>query len=194
MFAAAVPPFLMKTADNPEGPLTAAKAQEHKKALEEDRGGFFDQFTTDFFSAHGALQVTESQRSDAIALFEQGRMDEGLRANIPFAFHPSRQRDEDLRSDYFGMIARAGAAQLVRQNRALMARPDSRPLLPRLRCPLLVACGDTDALTPPECSREIAAAAPHARLELLPDCGHLLTWEQPARVNALLLEWLAALP
>lgn len=69
--AAAVPPFLMKTADNPEGPLTAAKAQEHKKALEEDRSGFFDQFTKDFFSAHGALQVTESQRSDAIALCQQ---------------------------------------------------------------------------------------------------------------------------
>lgn len=71
VFAAAVPPFLMKTADNPEGPLTAAKAQEHKKALEEDRSGFFDQFTKDFFSAHGALQVTESQRSDAIALCQQ---------------------------------------------------------------------------------------------------------------------------
>ena len=82
-----------------------------------------------------------------------GRTDEVLRANIPFAFHPSRQRDEALLQAYFEMIARAGAAQLVRQNRALMARPDSRPLLRRLRCPLLVACGDTDALTPPECSR-----------------------------------------
>jgi pimeloyl-ACP methyl ester carboxylesterase len=132
-------------------------------------------------------------RSDAVALFERGRTDEVLRANIPFAFHPSRQRDEALLQAYFEMIARAGAAQLMRQNRALMARPDSRPLLRRLRCPLLVACGDTDALTPPECSREIAAAVPHARLEILADCGHLLTWEQPARVNALLLEWLAAL-
>lgn len=71
VFAAAVPPYLMKTADNPDGPLAAEKAQEHKKALEEDRGGFFDQFTKDFFSAHGALQVTESQRSDAIALCQQ---------------------------------------------------------------------------------------------------------------------------
>jgi pimeloyl-ACP methyl ester carboxylesterase len=88
------------------------------------------------------------------------------------------------------MIDRAGATQLVRQNRALMARPDSRPLLPRLRCPLLVACGDADALTPPECAREIAAAVPHARLEILPACGHLLTWEQPQAVNGLLLEWL----
>jgi pimeloyl-ACP methyl ester carboxylesterase len=132
-------------------------------------------------------------RSDAIVMFEQGRADEVLRANLPFAFHPSRAGDAALVSAYFEMIGRAGPAQLVRQNRALMARPDSRPLLPRLRCPLLVACGDADALTPPECAREIAAAVPQARLEILPDCGHLLTWEQPARVNALLLQWLHAL-
>jgi pimeloyl-ACP methyl ester carboxylesterase len=129
-------------------------------------------------------------RSEAIALFEQGRVEEVLRANLPFAFHPSRQGDAALVSAYFEMIDRAGATQLVRQNRALMARPDSRPLLPRLRCPLLVACGDADALTPPECAREIAAAVPHARLEILPACGHLLTWEQPQAVNGLLLEWL----
>ena len=129
-------------------------------------------------------------RSEAIALFEQGRVAEVLRANLPFAFHPGRQGDTALVRAYFEMIDRAGAAQLVRQNRALMARPDSRPLLPRLRCPLLVACGDADALTPPDCAREIAAAVPHARLEILPECGHLLTWEQPEAVNRLLLQWL----
>ena len=42
-----------------------------KKAIEQDRGAFFDQFTGDFFSACGALQVTESQRGDAIALCHQ---------------------------------------------------------------------------------------------------------------------------
>ena len=71
VFAAAVPPYLMKTADNPEGALTPEKAQQTKKALEQDRNAFFDQFTRDFFSAHGALQVTESQRGDAIALCHQ---------------------------------------------------------------------------------------------------------------------------
>lgn len=71
VFAAAVPPYLMRTVGNPEGPLTTEKAQEHKKALEENRDGFFDQFTRDFFSAHGALLVTESQRGDAIALCHQ---------------------------------------------------------------------------------------------------------------------------
>jgi len=71
VFAAAVPPYLMKTADNPEGPLTPEKAHQMKNALERDRSSFFDQFTRDFFSAHGALQVTESQRGDAIALCHQ---------------------------------------------------------------------------------------------------------------------------
>lgn len=71
VFAAAVPPYLMKTSDNPEGPRTPENAQEKKEALERDRSSFFDQFTKDFFSANGALQVSESQRGDAIALCHQ---------------------------------------------------------------------------------------------------------------------------
>ena len=132
-------------------------------------------------------------RSEAVLEFEQGRMDAVLRANVPFAFHPSRLGDMALVSDYFDMVHRAGAAQLVRQNRAIMARPDSRPLLRRLQCPVLVVCGDADALTPPECSREVVAAVPQAELHVLPACGHLLTWEQPEAVNALLRDWLARL-
>ena len=96
-------------------------------------------------------------------------------------------------TEYFDMVRRAGAAQLIRQNRAIMARPDSRPLLRRLQCPVLVVCGDADALTPPECSREVAAAVSQAELHLLPACGHLLTWEQPEAINALLRDWLGRL-
>ena len=68
VFAAAVPPYLMKTADNPEGPLRPETAQQMRTALEQDRSSFFDQFTRDFYSANGVLQVTESQRGEAIAL------------------------------------------------------------------------------------------------------------------------------
>ena len=71
VFAAAVPPYLLKTPSNPEGPLTPEKAQQMKKALEQDRGSFFDQFATDFFSANGVLQVTEAQRGDVVALCHQ---------------------------------------------------------------------------------------------------------------------------
>jgi pimeloyl-ACP methyl ester carboxylesterase len=71
VFASAVPPCLMKSAYNPDGPLTPEKAQQSKHALEQDRSAFFNQFTRDFFSSNGVLQVTEAQRSEAIALCNQ---------------------------------------------------------------------------------------------------------------------------
>jgi pimeloyl-ACP methyl ester carboxylesterase len=91
------------------------------------------------------------------------------------------------------MIRRAGAEQLIAQNRAVMARADNRPQLPHLSCPVLVACGEADQLTPPEHSREMAQQVPGARLEIVPGAGHMLTLEQPARINALLLDWLRGL-
>ena len=132
-------------------------------------------------------------RSEAIVMFEQGRMDEVLRANILFAFHPANTQKTELIDAYLSMVRRAGAAALVRQNRAAMARADQRPLLAAIHCPTLVACGEADLLTPPECSREMAVAIPSARFELLAGCGHLLTMEQPKRVSDLLLRWLAAM-
>lgn len=133
-------------------------------------------------------------REGAITLFADGRMPEVLRANVPLAFHASNASDPLLVQRYLDFVLAAGAAQLIRQNRAIMDRPDAREQLHALPCPTLVLCGESDQLTPPECSREIATLLPNARLEMLARCGHMLTMEQPARVNALLLEWLAALP
>lgn len=133
-------------------------------------------------------------RTEACALFEQGRAEEVLRANVAFAFDPANlgegAPDPGLVARYFALVLRAGAAQLVAQNRAVMARADQRPHLGAVRCPLLVACGRADLLTPPECSEEIAAAVPGAELHLLDGCGHMLTLEQPAAVAALLAGWL----
>ncbi|MDP2006535.1 MAG: alpha/beta hydrolase [Rubrivivax sp.] len=129
-------------------------------------------------------------RTQACTLFAAGRMNEVLRANVLFAFHPNNGRDKALVRRYLAMLRRAGAEQLITQNRAVMARADSRPLLPQLTCPLLVACGEADMLTPPEHAREIAALAPQARLEIVPGAGHMLTLEQPERVTTLLLHWL----
>lgn len=71
VFAAAVPPYLMHSADNPDGPLSPEKAQASRAALEQDRNAFFEQFTRNFFSANGTLQVSASQRDAAIALCQQ---------------------------------------------------------------------------------------------------------------------------
>lgn len=71
VFAAAVPPFLMKSDDNPDGPLTPEKAREKEAGLKADREKYFDQFTRTFFSANDVLKVTEAQRQEAMAMCRQ---------------------------------------------------------------------------------------------------------------------------
>lgn len=68
VFAAAVTPCLMQSADNPQGPLTIEKAEEKAASLKADRHTYFDAFTRNFFSVDGELQVEESQRQAAIGL------------------------------------------------------------------------------------------------------------------------------
>ena len=129
-------------------------------------------------------------RSAAIELFERGEARDVIEFNAHFAFHPTQAADAALVKRYVELVLDAGTAQLVSQNRAVMTRPDARTHLGTLRCPALLMCGDTDRLTPPDRMREIAALMPHAELVWVPDCGHMLTMEKPALVNATLARWL----
>lgn len=141
-------------------------------------------------SARPETEDMRRLREAAILLFEDGRSAEIVRANVPLAFHASRARDDALTRTYLDFVLAAGADQLVRQNRAVMARPDARQHLSRTNCPVLVMCGDSDLLTPPECSREIAALVPGAQLVMVPQSGHMLTMEQPEFVTTCLRDWL----
>ena len=132
-------------------------------------------------------------RTQACELFAAGCAEELLRANVLFAFHPTQARSPDMVARYLAMTMRAGAQQLIAQNRAVMARVDSRPHLPQVKCPVLVVCGEADQLTTPETAREMAALMPHAQLEMVPGAGHMLTMEQPQRVNDLLVKWVRSL-
>ena len=126
-------------------------------------------------------------REKAIALFEHGDAAALIAPNAAAALHVA---DDDILQRYTDTVLHAGAQQLVRQNRAVLGRRDARLHLPSVRCPTLVVCGEKDQLTPPLLSREIAGLVPGAQLVLLPRCGHMLTMEQPAAVNAALRDWL----
>lgn len=71
VFAAAVPPYLLKTEDNPEGGLSSEEIEGMVEGAAADRDKFLDKFTTDFFSADGELKVSEVQRQEALALERQ---------------------------------------------------------------------------------------------------------------------------
>lgn len=77
VFAGAVPPYLLKSDDNPDGGLGEDEVAGMEQGAREDREGFLDGFTTNFFSADGELKVTEAQRQDALAL-EAKANDAGL--------------------------------------------------------------------------------------------------------------------
>lgn len=144
-------------------------------------------------TARADTEALRAVRLQAIGMFEAGEGDDVLEANVWFVFDRSAWDDQPLLDRYLAMLRRAGTAQLVRQNRAMVAAPEGAPGLCDIRCATLVVCGEGDSITPPDCSREIAAGIAGAELHLLPDCGHMLTMEKPQHVNALLLDWLSRL-
>ena len=62
VFAAAVPPYLYKSVDNPEGGLDDATIAHFQSSVLADRMAFLDTFTTGFFSAGSKLLVSDAQR------------------------------------------------------------------------------------------------------------------------------------
>jgi pimeloyl-ACP methyl ester carboxylesterase len=131
-------------------------------------------------------------REKFIAMAQGGRLSEVVDTLAPRFIHRDRHRDAGLNLTIRDMAAETGVEAFVRQQRAIIGRPDSRPLLPGIGCPTLVLVGDGDELTPPELSNEIAAGIPGAHLVVVPHCGHLSTVEKPEEVNAALAEWLTA--
>ena len=109
---------------------------------------------------------------------------------IPRFLHRNRANDEPLKNEVRAMAAETGAEAFVRQTRAIMGRPDSRPLLSSIRCPTLVLVGEGDELTTPDMAKEIAGGIAGSTLTVVPDCGHLSTMEKPDAVNAALTAWL----
>ena len=140
--------------------------------------------------ARADAQEASEKRRVNIAAAESGRFDEIIDAQFPIYVHPSRSSDAPLKAEYLAMCHDVGPEAYVRQQKAIMTRPDSRPLLPAIRCPTLVLVGNEDAATPVELSQEMSAAIPGARLIVLRDCGHLSTMEKPELVTSELVAWM----
>ncbi|MBD8868999.1 alpha/beta fold hydrolase [Nocardioides donggukensis] len=73
VFAGAVPPYLLKTDDNPEGGLGDDDAHGMEQGVASDRTGFLEGFMPAFFSAGEELKVSEEQVQEALAMAEPAR-------------------------------------------------------------------------------------------------------------------------
>jgi len=110
---------------------------------------------------------------------------------MPMYIHESRLDDEILLAAVMAMSKRVGRAAFLRQQQAIMGRPDSLPGLSTIACPTLVLCGRQDVSAPLECHEEMARAIPNASLVVIEDCGHLSPMERPEEVTHALRGWLA---
>lgn len=143
-------------------------------------------------SARADTPEQTARRRGLIELSEKGEFRGVTPRLLPLLIHPARHEDKPLTDLVMGMAERVGKEAFLRQQKAIMGRPDGREDLRRIACPTLVLCGRQDALTPLALHEEIAGLVAGAKLVVVEDCGHLSTMEKPVTVTAALRQWLTA--
>ena len=142
-------------------------------------------------SARDDQPQQREQRRQQIEQARAGRLREVIDAIAPHLLHADHRADPRLLGLLRTMAEEVGAEAFVRQQTAIMNRPDSRPGLGQIRCPTLVLVGDGDTRTPVELAREIALGIEGARLAVIAHAGHASTLEAPEAVTRELVSFLS---
>ena len=155
VFISSVPPFLLKTPDNPEG-VDGSVFEGIQKAVAADRYAFFTEFFKNFYNTDVLLgKLISEQAVQASWNIAAGASPTASLACVP-TWH------EDFRKD-----------------------------LTRVDVPTLVLHGDADRILPIAASGlRTAKLIQGARLVVVKDGPHCITWTHAEQVNAELLEFL----
>src|SRR5437588_13017941 len=155
VFIGAVPPFLLKTPDNPEG-VDGTVFEGIKKAVAADRYAFFTEFFKNFYNTDLLLGKRVSEQ----AVQASWNVAAGASATASLACVPTWH--EDFRKD-----------------------------LSRIDVPTLVIHGDADRILPITASGlRTAKLIKGARLLVVKDGPHCITWTHAEEVNGGLLSFL----
>jgi non-heme chloroperoxidase len=155
VFISSVPPFLLKTPDNPEG-VDGSVFEGIEKAVAADRYAFFTEFFKDFFNTDLLLGSRVSEQ----VVQSSWNVAAGASATASLACVPAWY--EDFRKD-----------------------------LTRVDVPTLVIHGDADRIVPIGASGyRTAKLIKGARLSVVKDGPHCITWTHADEVNRELLSFL----
>jgi len=155
VFISSVPPFLLKTPDNPEG-VDGGVFDGIQKAIVADRYAFFTEFFKNFYNTDLLLAKRVSEQ----AVQASWNLAAGASATASLACVPTWH--EDFRGD-----------------------------LKRVDVPTLVIHGDADRIVPITASgQRTAKLIKGARLFVLKDGPHCITWTHADEVNRELVDFL----
>jgi non-heme chloroperoxidase len=155
VFISSVPPFLLKTPNNPEG-VDGAVFDGIQKAIVADRYAFFTEFFKNFYNTDLLLAKRVSEQ----AVQASWNVAAGASATASLACVPTWH--EDFRED-----------------------------LKRVDVPTLVIHGDADRIVPITASgQRTAKLIKGARLLVLKDAPHCITWTHADEVNRELVDFL----
>ena len=157
VFIASVPPFLLKTSDNPEG-VDGSVFEGIEKAVAADRYAFFGEFFKNFYNTDLLLGKRVSEQ----VVQASWNIAAGASAFASIACVPTWH--EDFRQD-----------------------------LTRIDVPSLVLHGDADRIVPSSASGlRTAKLVNGARLHVVKDGPHCITWTHADEVNRELVSFLSA--
>lgn len=155
VFIAAIPPFLLKTPDNPEG-VDGSVFEGIQKAVAADRYAFFTEFFKNFYNT----EVLLGKRVSEAAVQASWNLAAGASATASYACVPTWH--EDFRKD-----------------------------LARIDVPALVIHGDADRIVPiGAAGLRTAKLIQGARLAVVKDGPHCVTWTHAEEVNRELVNFL----
>lgn len=132
-----------------------------------------------------------AQRLAGVESMRLGRFFGVTARMLPQLVH-ERHVHSPLGEEVKAMAKRVGGDAFLRQQTAILNRPDSRPLLASISVPTLIAVGDSDVLTPPSDAAEMHRNIAGSTLHTFTSCGHLPPMELPDETSAVLRRWLLA--
>ncbi|MDR7194498.1 alpha/beta fold hydrolase [Luteimonas terrae] len=132
-----------------------------------------------------------AQRRRGIDAIGRGRFVGVTRQLLPSLVHPSHV-DGPVGDIVQSMAREIGADGYLRQQAAILGRPDSEPVLARIDVPTLIVVGAQDRLTPPVEAEVMHAGIDRSTLRRLDVCGHLPPLERADDTSGLMRAWLEA--
>lgn len=139
------------------------------------------------FVASSAREYTPAERERRIQGNLPGDRPKRATPGVALGLHPDRERDPVLLGRLREMQRRLGPD--VRALQSALIRKDGYADLERIGCPSLVVACRQDRLRSFGETERMARHLPHARFEVIEDCGHMAPLEKPHELAALLTEW-----